>query len=108
VDLDTVLNIGRQLGADAMLLGRVYRFRERDGDAISVQTPAAVTFDLLMIYVPDGRLLWEGNFSESQQPLSENLFNFREFMDRKGRWLTSRELAAGGLEQVMASFPDAR
>jgi hypothetical protein len=107
-DLDVVLTIGRQLGADAVLLGRVYRFREREGDAFSAQTPAAVTFDLLLIYVPDGQLLWEGHYSERQQPLSENLYKFKSFLDRKGKWLSARELASSGLQEELAAFPEKR
>jgi len=107
-DLDVLLTVGRKLKADAVLLGRVYRFREREGEAYSVQTPAAVTFDLLLIEVDNGRLLWEGHYSESQQPLSENLYNFGTFLKRKGKWVTARELATGGLEQILVSFPKPR
>jgi len=99
------LDIGKTLGADAVLLGRVYRFREREGEAYAAQTSAAVTFDLLLIYVADGQLLWEGHYSETQQALTENLYNIGAFFDRKGKWLTAQELAAGGLETVMATFP---
>jgi len=106
-DLDMILEIGRKLGADGVVLGRVYRFRERRGNDYSAETSASVSFDLLLVYVPDGQLLWERHFNESQQALSENLFNLRSFIDRKGRWLTARELAASGLQQVLASFPNA-
>lgn len=107
-DLDRLLTVGRKLKADGLVLGRVYRFREREGKAYSVQTPAAVTFDLLLIEVDSGRLLWEGHYSESQQPLSENLYKFGAFLKRKGKWLTARELATGGLEQVLSTFPAPR
>ncbi len=106
-DLDMILEVGRRLGADGVLVGRVYRFRERRGRDFSAETTAAVTFDLLLIHVRDGRLLWEGHFDESQQALTENLFNIGAFLQRRGRWLTARELAAAGLDGVLASFPAA-
>jgi hypothetical protein len=105
-DLGMIMEIGRRLEADGVVLGRVYRFRERIGRDYSAETSAAVTFDLLLIQVPQGRLLWEGQFNESQQPLTENLFNIGAFFQRKGRWLTARELAESGLDDVLASFPD--
>ena len=104
-DVDMIVEIGRKLGADGMLLGRVYRFRERRGRAYSAETSASVAFDLLLIQVPQGRLLWEGHYSESQQPLTENLFNINAFFQRKGRWLTAEELAESGLQQVLETFP---
>jgi hypothetical protein len=64
-----------------------------------------VAFDLLLIQVPEGRLLWERHFDESQQPLSDNLFKLSTFIQRRGRWLTAGELAQSGLAAVLATFP---
>lgn len=104
-DVDLILGIGKKLDADAVVLGRVYRFREREGSAFAAETPASVTLDLLLFYVADGQLLWEGHFSETQQALTENLLNWNSFVNRGGRWLTAEELATYGLERMMVLFP---
>ena len=87
-------------------MGRVFRYRERVGTAFSVETPASVAFDLLLIRASDGRLLWVGRFNETQKSLFENLFRLRVFIKRGARWLTADELADFGLAQVLESFPD--
>ncbi len=104
-ELDLVLETGRQLSADAVLMGRVYRFRERLGSGYSADSPASVSFDIVLIYVEDGRVLWRGRFEETQQPLSENLYSIDNFFKRKARWLTAEELADDGLQEMLATFP---
>ncbi len=104
-ELDLVLETGRRLSADAVLVGRVYRFQERLGSGYSADLPASVSFDILLIYVEDGRVLWHGRFEETQQPLSENLLTINSFFKRKARWLTAEELADDGLREVLTTFP---
>ena len=40
---------GRQLGADAIMVGHVYRFHERVGSNFAADSPASVAFDLYII-----------------------------------------------------------
>lgn len=101
----SVLAIGRKLGVDAVAAGHVYRFRERVGKGYSVDTPASVAFDLTLLRVSDGRILWSGRYDETQRPLSENLFDFSKFIKRGGAWVTAEQLASAGLEQALSSFP---
>ncbi|MFO7494942.1 MAG: hypothetical protein R6X05_04820 [Desulfobacterales bacterium] len=98
-------DVGREMDADAILLGRVYRFEERIGAKFSAQRPASVTFDLLLIRVADGRILWTGRFEETQKSLSENLFNLGTFVRRGARWISAQEMAQTGLEQMLQTFP---
>lgn len=103
--LDLLQRAGRSVDADGVLLGRVYRFEERIGAKFSVQRPASVTFDLLLIRVVDGRILWTGRFEETQKSLSENLFNLGTFVRRGGRWISAQEMAQAGLEEMLKTFP---
>jgi hypothetical protein len=98
-------DVGREMDADAILLGRVYRFEERIGTGFSAQQPASVTFDLLLIRVADGRILWTGRFEETQKSLSENLFNLGTFVRRGARWISAEEMARSGLAQMLQTFP---
>ena len=102
---DAWLEAGRALGADAVLGGFIYRFKDRTGRDYGVDEAASVAFDLHLIRVADGRIQWSGRFDETQQPLSNNLYNIKKFINRGGKWVTSREMATGGLKSMVANMP---
>jgi hypothetical protein len=103
---ELVLETARTAGAQSVIVGRIFHYRERVGTAYSVDTPASVAFDILLLRVSDGQLLWIGRFNETQKSLFENLFWISKFINRNARWLTADELAESGLEEVLKSFPD--
>jgi hypothetical protein len=93
-----VAELGRRQGADAILMGTLYRFRERVGLKYAADTPAAVTFDLQLLDAASGRVVWWRSFDEVQQPLSENLLKLGTFIKDKGRWLTAAQMGARALD----------
>ncbi len=70
---------GRRHGADGVLVGFVYRYKERVGKAYGVESPASVAFDIHLIRVADGRTIWSAHFDETQQSLGDNLFKLGSF-----------------------------
>ncbi len=104
-EVDIVAKTGRHFGADAVLAGNLYRFKERDGTDYAVKTPASVAFTLVLVRVSDGRVIWSGMFDETQQPLFENIFKLGLFFKRKGKWVTAEALAVQGLGQVLEELP---
>jgi TolB-like protein len=102
---DLAIETGRALHADAVLVGFIYRFQDRIGTEYSVDLPASVAFDIHLIRVKDGRVLWSGHFDETQRPLSDNLFRLGTFLQRKAKWITAKEMAFSGLENMLKSFP---
>jgi hypothetical protein len=103
---DFFVEIGRALETDAVIAGNIYRFRERIGTQYSVDSPASVAFDIHLIRVADGHLLWRGHFNETQRSLFEDLFLIGTFLRRKARWITAQEMAMSGLEDVLKTFPN--
>jgi hypothetical protein len=101
---DLLVETGRVLKADWVLSGNIFRFRERVGGKYSVDLPASVAFDIHLIRVSDGRLLWNDHFDETQRPLSENLLQLGPFLQRKARWITANEMAVSGLKDVLKTF----
>ena len=97
--------MGRKQEADAVLVGFVYRFRERVGKGFSAESPASVAFDLHLIRVMDGRTVWSANFDETQQSLGQNLFQLGTFLTRGGRWVTAEDMATDGLDNILKKFP---
>jgi TolB-like protein len=96
---------GKKLGVDGVLVGHIYRFRQRVGGAASAESPASVAFDLALVRVSDAKVLWKNSFDETQKSLSENLFNIEQYMKTGLRWLTAQELARVGMDQLMMRFP---
>jgi hypothetical protein len=105
-EVGLILETARQVGADSVLVCRVFRFIQRVGTGYSVETPASVAFDLLLLSTSDGQLVWSGKFDETQKALNENLFQLGTFVKRKAKWLTAEELALFGLKTVLKTFPE--
>jgi len=103
-DREIYVQIGKTLSAEGVLGGHVYRWREREGTEYAASRPASVAFDLYLISVGDGAILWKARFDKSQISLSENLFDIQTFLKAKGRWMTSAELAEIGLDEMVEGF----
>ncbi|MGC9022459.1 MAG: hypothetical protein ACP5J5_05030, partial [Dissulfurimicrobium sp.] len=87
--LHLIQSFGRELGVEAVLYGKLYRFNERIGSSYSVQRPASVAFSLHLIRVSDGAVLWQYTFDETQQPLTENLLKANLYKESGLKWLTA-------------------
>ena len=96
---------GRRHDADGVMVGFVYRYKERVGKGYGVESPASVAFDMHLIRVADERTIWSAHFDETQQSLGDNLFKLGSFLSRGGRWVTAEELAKSGLEKILERFP---
>ena len=105
-DRDQIVETGRILGADVVMAGYVYRFRERVGIGYSVDSPASAAFDVHLVDVSSRRILWTGHFDETQRSLSENLFKIVDFLKRKGAWITVNKMAVPALEDMLQTFPE--
>jgi hypothetical protein len=105
LNLKNLILLGQKEAVDAVLLGFVYRFRERVGKGFSAVSPASVAFDLYLIRVRDGRTVWSANFDETQQSLDQNLFQLGTFLSRGGRWITAEDMATAGLKSILKKFP---
>lgn len=97
--------VGEELNADAIVVGYLYRYRERRGYDYSVEKPASVFFEIHLYRVQDGALVWKGIFNKTQTSLMENVLGVSYFLKDKGRWLTAQELAMEGMEDTVRRFP---
>lgn len=98
-------SLGHRHRADGVLIGYLYAFRERQGGALGADSPAYVAFEVVLVSVESGRLLWQPKFSETQEPLNQNLFELGKFIQRKGRWVTAREMATQALKEMLQTYP---
>ena len=96
--------IGEMVFADAVIVGRVLRFRERIGDDWGVKSPASVAFVLDLIDVRRGDVIWSARFDETQQALSENIFGLGNIGQRGVRWLRAEQLAMDGVKKAVGQL----
>ena len=100
-----IADLGRRNNADAVLVGYLYRFKERVGKGYSAESPASVAFGMHLIRVSDRRTVWSANYEETQRSLGENVLQIGQFLKRGGRWVTAEEMSRAGLEKILKKFP---
>lgn len=105
--LDRAVALGRAVGADAVVIGRVTRFEQRVGTAYGASEGAAVAFEMGIVSVADREGVWRGEFEERQEELSSNVFDVWMFWDKGPRWLSATELAGLGVDQLFDDLRDA-
>jgi len=105
LDPARVLAAASDFGANAVLTGTVVRWRDRQGERLGASAPASVGFEVTLLRVPDGAKLWTAVFDETQQPLTENLFNAFRYPGGGSRWLTAEELSGWGADEVATALP---
>jgi hypothetical protein len=101
---ELLVEVGRSVGADAVVAGYIYKFKEREGARFSVSSPASIVFDISLLSTKDGSVVWSQSYNETERSLSEDLSQFKKFIKRKG-WSTAGEMAASGLENMLKTFP---
>lgn len=94
------LAVGTLLRADAVLRGEVQIFEDRIGSELAAKRPARVIFAAELVRPSDGLALWQAQYAEQQQPLSENLWNLPGFVRAKGTWVRASDLARIGAAQM--------
>ncbi len=99
-------NVGKLLQVDAVLRGDVRVFDERIGSELAAKRPAQVIFGVELVRVSDGQPIWQGQYAEQQQALSENLWNLSGFVKAGGTWVRAGELAQIGADRVVGTLHD--
>lgn len=96
----TATRCAQDFGATAVVLGRVLRWREREGSAAGSTRPASVSFELTIFEAPSARRLWIGRFDETQRSITEDIMRARQYPSRGTRWLTAAEFARWGADEA--------
>jgi len=105
-DLRAAIAVARdKFGADALVAGTVYRFRNRDGQAMGSANPSSVGFEVKIYRAADGKLLWSAIFDHTQVALGANALTAAQYPGGGTRWLTSEELARWGAQRLVNEVP---
>ena len=103
--LNILKKVGRELGADVLAVGYVYRYTERVGYEYSSEHPASVSFEIHLIKTIDGSVAWRGFFDKTQKSLMEDVFQISSFVKGGGKWMTARQLTEQGMNKIFETFP---
>jgi hypothetical protein len=103
--IGTAAQIGRQLGVDAVVIGGVYHYEQRQGSSLGVTSPASAAFDAHLIRVADLKVLWSGRFDETQHSLMENLLTIGSFVKGGAQWVTVEKWVEIGIARMLRTFP---
>jgi hypothetical protein len=104
VEATRMRQIGQMVYADAVMIGRVHRYRERVGEEWGAKSPASVSFVLDLIDVRRGDVIGSASFDETQKSLSDNIFAIGEIGQRGIRWLTAEQLTQEGVKKAVAQL----
>ena len=92
--------------ADAVMMSRLQRYRERVGDEWGAKSPASVAFILDLVDVRRGDIVWTARFDETQKSLSESIFSLGDIGERGVRWLSADQLAQEGVKKAIGQLYD--
>ena len=98
--------VGEMVYADAVMMGRVQRYRERIGDEWGAKSPASVAFVLDLVDVRRGDIVWSARFDETQKSLSESIFSLGSIGERGVRWLSADQLTHEGVKKAIGQLHD--
>jgi len=103
--LELATMVGKNVNCNAVLESTVKRFDQRVGGRYSVESPAAVAFEMKLISIENGSLLWSAKFDEVQRTVMENLLEWKKANTRGFVWLTAEELMHEGVREKLADSP---
>jgi hypothetical protein len=91
-------------GATSVVLGEVWRWRERVGSEMGATRPASVGFQWGLYEAPSGRELWKARFDHTQRALTADPLTARRYPGGGSRWLTASALARWGASSGIDSM----
>lgn len=93
------LEIGKSVGAEAVMIWGLVRYRQRTGGDYGVQTPAAVGFEYRLIHTESGQTLCAASFEETQKSATDNLLAFSTVAKRGFKWVPAEVLLREGVNK---------
>jgi hypothetical protein len=96
--------LGKEVGADGVIFGRVFRFQKRVGTQFGASQPASVWFELGLVSVASGNVVWRGRFDQTQEALTSNFLNWWMFWRAGPRWISAGELAGLGVDRLFVDM----
>lgn len=95
------LAFGKQHDAQLLLVPMVLSWHEREGSQAGVSSSAHARVEFFLLSIPEQGLLNRSIYEEKQVGLIDNLLTVGDFVKRKGKWVSARDLAVEAMEQAI-------
>ena len=95
------VRLGEKVDADIILVGTIWRFRQKGTLEGVPDSPSSVGFALYLVDVKNGMRLWRGSFDGTQKALTEDVLGGVKQIGMGLRWLTAEELAQHGIKSLL-------
>jgi len=95
------IQLGQAVQADIVVVGTIWRFREKGAVEGVPDSPASVGFALYLVDVETGARLERGFFDGTQKALTEDVLGGAKQLGMGLRWLSAEELARFGIKTVL-------
>lgn len=99
------VRLGETLATDVIVVGTVWRFRERGALSDVPDSPASVAFALYLVDVKTGARLWRDTFDGTQKALTQDVIGGLKQLGMGLRWLSAEELARYGVKSMLRRLP---
>jgi hypothetical protein len=99
-DIKLAVRVAREVGADAAVFGAVHRYIQRQGSALSVESPASIEYRAMVVDAASGVVIGNYLFDYTQQPLAADLTTLPDFLQGGGKWRTREEILDGSLQKT--------
>jgi hypothetical protein len=103
-DTKLARRVAREVGADAAVFGAVRRFVQRQGSALSVESPASVEYQAMVVSAESGRVVGSWVFDFTQKPLAADLTTLPDFVQGGGKWRTREDILDKSLAKTAAKI----
>ena len=101
-----LIDRAKETGADAVLSGVVYRYKERVGEALGAEEPASIAFSVFVLS-RDGGLLFGGAVDKTQKELLGNITDVGYYVKGGLSWWPVGRLARFGIDEVASTLRSA-
>ena len=99
------IKFGENLQADLVVVGTIWRFREKGSVKENPDSPSSIAFSVYLVEVASGKRLWRNTFDSTQKTLSEDVLGGLKQIKMGVSWLSVNELARYGVKSVFKTFP---
>ncbi len=97
--------VAKRYRADGVFLPYLFVYREREGSSLAVRRPAAIVLSLYLYSVDKKSVVWMGDFSQVQRPVSYNLLDLTT-VKAGFKFITVDELAEKAAREILKDLPD--
>jgi hypothetical protein len=93
--------LAAELHVEAAVTATIAVYRERVGTAYGVSEPASVSLQVLLVRAGQKQAAWRADYTQTQEPLTYNLWNLWGFVRGGPKWLAADDLAGIGIDEAV-------